>query len=200
MTNRRTESAAGLPPAGSALLRALLDNWGLVLLRGVVAIAFGAAAFAWPGLILLMFTYLWGAYALDDGIFALWAVTTGRGGEMVPRWPLVLFGAASILAGLLTFFWPGLTPPILLMFIAAWALATGVLQIWLAIQVRKEIESEWMLALAGLLSIACGLYLITQPDMGAKAVVWSISWFSVLVGCTYVALAFRLRRHLTHAT
>ena len=118
---------------------------------------------------------------------------------MVPRWWLVVFGIASIVAGLLMFFWPGMTTLLLLIFIAGWALATGVLQIWGAIQVRKEIESEWMLALAGLLSIAFGLYLITQPDMGAKAVVWSISWFAVLVGCTYVALAFRLKRHLSPA-
>jgi uncharacterized membrane protein HdeD (DUF308 family) len=199
MTNSRTESAPGSPPAGSALLRTLVDNWWLLLLRGIVAIAFGAAAFAWPGLTLLMLTYLWGAYALNDGIFALWAVATGQGGELVPRWWLVVFGATSIVAGLLTFFWPGMTTLLLLIFIAGWALATGVLQIWGAIQVRKEIESEWMLALAGLLSIAFGLYLITQPDMGAKAVVWSIAWFSVLVGCTYVALAFRLKRHLMPA-
>jgi hypothetical protein len=56
MTDTRTESGPGLPPAGSALLRALVDNWGLLLLRGVVAIAFGAAAFAWPGLTVLMLT------------------------------------------------------------------------------------------------------------------------------------------------
>lgn len=199
MTNAHTESAPGLPPGGSALLRALVDNWWLLLLRGLVAIAFGAAAFAWPGLMLPMFTFLWGAYALDDGSFALWAAVTGQGGELVPRWGLVVFGIASIVAGLLAFFWPGLTTLVLLMFIAGWALATGVLQIWAAIQLRKEIESEWMLALAGVLSIGFGLYLITQPDMSAKTVVWSIAWFSVLVGCTYVALVFRLKRHVAPA-
>jgi uncharacterized membrane protein HdeD (DUF308 family) len=126
-------------------------------------------------------------------------VVTGQGGELAPRWWLALFGIASIVLGLLTFFWPGMTTLLLLIFIAGWALATGVLQIWGAIQLRKEIESEWMLALAGTLSIAFGLYLIGQPDMGKKAVVWSISWFAVLVGFIYVALAVRLKRHKSPA-
>jgi uncharacterized membrane protein HdeD (DUF308 family) len=195
MTNARTTSEPGSPPGGSALLRTLMDNWGLLLLRGLVAIAFGAAAFTWPGLTLLMLTYLWGAYALSDGIYALWAVATGQGGDLVPRGWLAAFGIASILAGLVTLFWPGMSTLLLLLLIAGWAMATGLLQIWGAIQLRREIESEWMLALAGVLSIAFGLYLITQPDMGAKAVVWSISWFAALVGCTYLALAFRLKRH-----
>lgn len=58
-----------LPLAGSALLRALADNWWLLLLRGIAAIAFGVLAFDWPGLTLLTLTMLWGVYALSDRVF-----------------------------------------------------------------------------------------------------------------------------------
>ena len=42
-------------------------------------------------------------------------------------------------------FWPDITAQVLLAFIAAWAIMLGVLQIVGAIQLRKEIEGEWLL-------------------------------------------------------
>jgi uncharacterized membrane protein HdeD (DUF308 family) len=58
---------------------------------------------------------------------------------------------------------------------------------------RKELKGEWLLALNGLLSIAFGVILFSQPGSGALAVVWMIGWFSVVAGCLYIALAFRLK-------
>jgi uncharacterized membrane protein HdeD (DUF308 family) len=178
-----------------ALLRALAENWWLLLLRGMGAIAFGVLAFIWPDLTLLTLTLLWGAYAIADGVFVLGAAVSGKGGEIAPRWWLALIGIAGILAGLLTFVWPGITAQVLLVFIASWAIVTGVLQIWGAIQLRKEIEVEWMLALSGLLSIALGVALMARPGAGALAVVWLIGSFAILVGCIYISLALWLNRH-----
>ncbi len=190
-----TSTQTGVTFAGPALLRVLAENWWLLLLRGIAAIAFGILAFAWPGLTLLTLTLLWGAYALSDGIFALWAALSGRGSDMAPRWWLAVVGIASILSGLLAFFWPGITALVLLTFIAGWAIIIGALQIWGAIQLRKEIEGEWLLVLSGLLSIAFGVIMIAQPGAGALALVWMIGWFALLAGCIYIALAFRLKQH-----
>jgi uncharacterized membrane protein HdeD (DUF308 family) len=180
--------------ARPAMLHALAENWWL-LLRGIAAIVFGVLAFFLPGITLLTLTFLWGVYALADGIFALWAAISGRVGEKAPRWWLALVGVSGVLAGLLAFAWPGFTAQVLLLLIASWALVIGVLQIWGAIQLRKEIEGEWLLILSGLLSIAFGVALVFQPAAGALAVVWLIGWFAILEGCHYIALAFRLRKH-----
>jgi uncharacterized membrane protein HdeD (DUF308 family) len=179
---------------GKALLSALADNWWLLLLRGAAAIAFAVLAFFWPGLTLLTLTLLWGAYALSDGIFALWATIVGNG-EIAPRLWLALAGMVSIVAGLVAFFWPVMTTLALLMFIATWAIIIGVLQIWGAIELRKEVEGEWQLGLNGLLSIAFGALMFAQPGAGALALVWTIGWFAVLAGCLYIALAFRLKKY-----
>jgi uncharacterized membrane protein HdeD (DUF308 family) len=119
MTN--TGTGQDRPLAGSGLLRALAENW-LLLLRGIAALAFAAVAFAWPHFTLFTLTFLWGAYALSDGIFALWAAVSGEAGGLAPRWWLAVVGIASILAGLLTFFWPGMIGLLLMIFIAGWAI------------------------------------------------------------------------------
>jgi len=177
------------------MLRALADNWWLVLLRGLAAIAFGVMAFIWPGITLLTLTILWGAYALVDGIFALWSAVTGRGSEVASRWWLAIVGVAGLGAGILTFAWPGMTALILLLFIAWWAIIVGVMEIWGAIRLRKEIEGEWLLGLAGVLSVAFGIAMLVWPGAGAVAVVWLIGWYAIVLGVVWVALAFRLKPH-----
>ena len=193
MSNARIQATPG--PIASALLSSLAENWWLLLLRGVAAIAFGAIAFLWPGITLLSLTYLWGAYAFADGVFGLWAAIVGQGGDASSRWWLALSGIVSILASAVAFFWPGITALVLLMFIACWAIIIGVLQIYGAIQLRKAIENEWWLVLSGLLSIAFGVIVIAWPGTGALAVIWTIAWYAILFGCLLVGLAFRLKKY-----
>jgi Short repeat of unknown function (DUF308) len=71
MSNTHVESGPRMPLVASALLGALAENWWLLLLRGLAAIAFGLIAFFWPGITLVALTYLWGAYALVDGVVAI---------------------------------------------------------------------------------------------------------------------------------
>jgi uncharacterized membrane protein HdeD (DUF308 family) len=194
MSNIHIEPGRRSPFLGLAL-RELAENWWLLLLRGIAAIAFGLLAFLWPGLTLLTLVFLWGIYAIADGILALWAAIASKGGEIAPRWWLAVVGIAGILAGTLAFVWPGMTALVLLMFIASWAIVIGVLQIWGAIRLRKEIEGEWLLALSGVLSIAFGVIMFAQPGAGALAVVWLIGWFAILAGCVYIGLAFQLKKH-----
>jgi uncharacterized membrane protein HdeD (DUF308 family) len=187
--------AGSTSPEARELLRALAQNWWLLLLRGIAAILFGILAFTWPGLTLLTLIFLWGAYAIVDGVCALWATVSGRGNAMAPRWWLAIVGFAGILAGILAFAWPGVTAYVLLLFIASWAVVTGVMQILGAIRLRKEIEGEWLLILSGALSIVFGLALFAQPGAGALALIWLIGWAAVIIGVIYVVLAFRLKAH-----
>ena len=187
------QSAPG--PIASALLSRLAENWWLLLLRGLAAIAFGVIAFFWPGITLLSLTYLWGAYALADGVLSLGAAITGQGGDTSSRWWLALSGVVSILAAAIAFFWPGITALVLLMFIAGWAIAIGVLEIYAAVQLRKVVKNEWWLVLSGLLSIAFGVVMFARPGTGALAVIWTIAWFAIFFGCMLVGLAFRLKKY-----
>ena len=194
MSTTHVHPTPGSPLTGVALLRAMADNWWLLLLRGIAAIAFGILAFMWPLLTLLTLTLLWGAYAIADGIFALWAVFSRHGGYTGSKLWLTIVGSCGILAGVLAFAWPGVTALVLLLFIAIWAIIIGVMQIWGAIQLRKEIEGEWLLILSGLLSVAFGVLLILLPAAGLLTVVWLIGIYGLVFGAGLTALAFRLRR------
>ena len=194
MSNTHIQPSRRSPFLGLAL-RELAENWWLLLLRGIAAIAFGILAFVWPGLTLLALTLMWGFYAIADGVLALWAAIASKGGEMAPRWWLAIVGIAGVIAGLLTFVWPGMTALILLIFIASWAIVIGVLQIWGAIRLRKEIEGEWLLGLNGVLWVAFGVIMFAQPGAGALALIWWIGSFAILAGCVYIALAFQLKKY-----
>jgi uncharacterized membrane protein HdeD (DUF308 family) len=140
-------------------------------------------------------TWLWGAYALSDGVIAIWAAFSASGGDAGPRWWLGLNGVVSILAGVVAFWYTGMTTLVLLMFIAAWAVIIGATQIWGAIALRRVLQHEWLLILNGALSIAFGVILMVQPGAGALAVAWMIAWYAIFFGCLYIALAFRLRQY-----
>jgi uncharacterized membrane protein HdeD (DUF308 family) len=186
-------SGGGSLAAGSSVVHELARNWWLVLLRGIAAILFGVLAFMWPGLTLVTLVIFWGAFALVDGVLAI--ASAVMGGNPMPRWWLVIVGLAGIVAGILTFAWPGLTALVLLTFIAAWAIVLGVFEIVGAIRLRKEIEGEWLLILNGVISVLFGLVLLWRPGAGALAVVWIIGAYAILLGIIYVALALKLRKH-----
>jgi uncharacterized membrane protein HdeD (DUF308 family) len=170
----------------------LTRNWGWVALRGVVALLFGLLTLRNPALTLAALVLLFGAYALVDGVFAVISAISNRHGDR--NWiALLIGGLAGIIIGVCTFFAPGVTTTVLLYFIAAWAIVTGIAQIAAAIRLRKVIHGEWLLALAGVLSVALGLFLFGRPAVGALAVVLWIGAYAVVMGIVLIVLALRLR-------
>jgi uncharacterized membrane protein HdeD (DUF308 family) len=83
---------------------------------------------------------------------------------------------------------------VLLYLIAAWAIATGVLEVAVAIWLRRELRGEWLLALGGIVSVVFGVFLIVRPGEGAVAVVWLIGLFAIVFGVALIGLGLRLRR------
>lgn len=174
------------------MVRLLARRWWLIVLRGLAAIVFGILAVALPGITLATLVLLFGAYAFADGIFAvLHAIGGGDDSESV--WLLLLEGLLGIGVGLITFFEPGLTAIAMLFYIAAWSLATGVLEIAAALRLRKQVAGEFWLLLGGLCSIVFAIILMVHPGAGALAVIWLIGVYALVFGVLLLALGFRLR-------
>jgi uncharacterized membrane protein HdeD (DUF308 family) len=185
--------AKGLAP-GAAILHTLAKNWWLVLLRGIASILFGVLAFVWPGKIAITLVFIYGAYALVDGVFSLYAAISG-GNATGSRWWLAVVGIAGVLAGIISFASPVLVALWLLLLIGAWAIVSGVSEIIGAIRLRKEIDNEWLLVFHGALTVLFGVVLMASPAAGALALLWVISAYAIVGGVILIALAFRLRKH-----
>jgi uncharacterized membrane protein HdeD (DUF308 family) len=175
------------------MLERLTGHWWLVALRGLLAILFGVIALAWPRITIAAFVFVFGIYALVDGVASLYSAVTRRNLAGADRGWLVLQGVLGIVVGVMVFIWPGITALILLVLIAAWALVTGVLQIVAAITLRREIRNEWLLLIGGILSIIAGIILIVRPGVGALALVLVIGIYAILYGIAQLVLGFRLR-------
>jgi len=167
-------------------------NWWLYAVRGVVAIIFGVVAFTRPEQALQALVLVFGAYALVDGLFAMFAGIASYG-YFERWWAVLLEGVAGVVIGLLTFFWPNITALVLVYFIATWALITGISEVVAAIQLRCVITGEWMLILGGLLSIFFSVLLFVFPVAGAVSVIWVIGIYAIIFGTSEIILAFRLR-------
>jgi uncharacterized membrane protein HdeD (DUF308 family) len=174
------------------MLTMLARKWWVLLINGIGAILFGLMAFAWPGITLLTLVILYGIYCIVDGVTALMEASArdkeGKG------WGRMLFvGIVSIAVGIGAFIWPGITTAALLVIIAIWAIVRGVLEIIAAIELRKVIHNEWLLIVAGVMSILFGAALLARPAAGALAMVWLIGAFAIAHGLLRIALAFKLR-------
>jgi uncharacterized membrane protein HdeD (DUF308 family) len=166
--------------------------WWLFIIRGVAAIIFGLLALGWPGITLAVLIILFGAYAFADGVFTLLHAINGRDGNE-SLWVLLLEGLIGIGVGLITFFEPAITGIILLFYIAAWSLTTGVLEIVGAINLRQRVSGEFWMLLSGIASIVFALILLIHPGVGALAVAWLIGAYALVFGVILVALGLRLR-------
>jgi uncharacterized membrane protein HdeD (DUF308 family) len=175
------------------MLELLARNWGLVALRGVFALVFGLLTLFRPDISLFALLLLFGSYALVDGVASVATALANRRDE--PFWgALLLGGLAGIVIGGLTLFMPGNTARVLLYFIATWALLIGVAEIVAAVTLRKEIQREWFLGLAGVLAIVFAVVLFLFPGAGALAMTLWIGAYAAVAGVLLIALGVELRR------
>jgi uncharacterized membrane protein HdeD (DUF308 family) len=149
-------------------------------------------AFLLPGVTVAALVVIFGAYAFIDGITnVMWGLT--RRGAQGRAWVHALQGIVGLAVGVLTFLWPGVTALALVIFIGAWAIVTGAIEVAAAVKLRKEISGEWLLALSGLLSIAFGLLVLTFPFAGAVGISWVLGSYAMIGGVVLIALGVKLR-------
>jgi uncharacterized membrane protein HdeD (DUF308 family) len=175
--------------------------WWMTLLRGVFWILFGVVIFTRPGISLVSLTLALGAIMFIDGVIEVSNAISGRK-DHDDWWVLLLIGLAGIGVGVLTFYNPAVTALAVVLYVAIWAIATGLLEIVAAVRLRKQIQGEFWLILAGLASVVFGVLLTTNPGAGALTLLWLFGGFALVFGVLLVLLAFKVKgvaNRLTHA-
>jgi uncharacterized membrane protein HdeD (DUF308 family) len=168
---------------------AMVDNWWIFLLRGLLAVVFGLLTIWQPMAALAALVLVFGVWAFIDGVAALALAITGW-----RSWQLALVGLLGIALGLVTLFRPGITAIGLYAAAAAWAIARGILEIVVAIELRRVVRGEAWLVLGGIASLLFGVLLIVLPAAGALALAWLIGLYALVFGGLMIGLAMRLRR------
>ena len=174
------------------MIETLKRGWWLLVIRAACAVLFGVLMLALPGVTLAALVFLFGAYAIANGISTVGlAVRAPKGAPGVGT--ILILGLLGIAAGVLTFVYPGTTALSLLWIIALWAISTGVFEVLVAVRLRKELRNEWLLVLSGALSVAFGVLIVFNPGAGALSVIWLIATYAIFFGVTMLMFAFRVR-------
>jgi uncharacterized membrane protein HdeD (DUF308 family) len=107
---------------------------------------------------------------------------------------MLLLGLFSILAGAAAALQPILTTLALVLLMGANALVSGVLDIVVAIRVRKFIKGELLLVLSGIASLVFGLVVLLFPlGAGALALAYMTGFYALFTGVLLLALSIQVR-------
>ncbi len=166
----------------------LISKWWVVALRGLLGIVFGVVALVYPGVTMLSLALVFGAYAIVDGLFAIGSAVGHGGREAV--W-YVLEGLIGIAVGVATFFYPTITAQALVYMVGLWAILTGIFEVIAGFEL--PFEKDWLLAVAGALSILFGVLMFVNPLSGGIAIVWLIGIYALVFGIALLVFGFRLR-------
>ena len=155
--------------------------------RGVLAVVIGVVAVAWPGITVGAFVILFAVYAFLSTITDLaLAFRADRAGPVIGY---IIVAVLSAAAGVFALASPALTALVLTVFVAAWALVTGITEVVMAFQRGEHVGERAMWALGGLVSIALAIALFLRPDIGALSLATVFGLFSLIYGATVLATA-----------
>jgi uncharacterized membrane protein HdeD (DUF308 family) len=173
----------------------MLSSPNVLLARGLLAVALGVVSVAWPGITVGAFVILFAVYA-----FMTAATDSARaiaGDRVGPVFGWLLLALLSLVSGVVALAWPGITALVLTIWIAAWALTTGAMEIGLAFQRGESAGERTLFLLTGAVAIVFAFSLFVRPDIGAASLATVFGLFSLVYGVSAVFASFEERRHRT---
>lgn len=176
--------------------RVFKTMWWIVLIRGILMVAFGLAMIAWPQTALVAFVWLFGIYAVLDGVTSFVHVWRTRSHIGMG----VGLGIVSVLAGVVALVWPGATALVMLFLVAAWILLLGVIELAVGVSVRSVPGSGWgWLVASGALAIVLGFVLFAAPVGGIFVMLTFAGALTIASGVALIISAFVARRFAAQA-
>lgn len=166
---------------------------GMLWARGALGIIVGILAMAWPGITIGVYAWIWGIYALVDGVLLLGLAFTAKESTTGLRVWNGFVGVLALVAGFVALFHPFVSAVVLAWGLGIWVMAHGIADIFAAFT-PEHADGRWWEVLAGVLWIIAGLLFVSAPF--ATAVTLAI-WFGLLAigwGIFSIVAGFRLRK------
>ncbi len=173
--------------------------WGRVVL-GIIALLVGLAFLLIPGITLVVFLWIFGAFMILTGLVLLsYAWSRPRGSRH--RTLNFLEGGINIVIGVIALAAPGLTSLLVVYLVAAFAIISGILQIAEGVLTpsgRTTIgtSSRGLLVISGAWALLIGVLLALFPAGGVLALMWLIGLFLIVLGVFNILSGVRRRSAL----
>jgi uncharacterized membrane protein HdeD (DUF308 family) len=163
-----------------------------LILRGLLAVAVGIIALAWPQVTVLALVIVFAVYAfIAAGLEAMRAFSSRTAG---PVFGHLLLGLVDLAAGVIALAWPGPTALVLVLIVGIWAVIVGIVQIAAAFAAGEPAGTRALFILAGLISIAFGVVLCARPHVGAISLALLFGLFNLIAGIWMIVQGIELRR------
>jgi short repeat uncharacterized protein DUF308/putative transmembrane protein PGPGW len=176
-------------PAHSPISPISARRWQWVVLDGVIGVAFGILALAYPNVTAAALGILLGIGLLIQGIIEIWAGVVAWPGT-TGRAMMIVVGILVLIAGLICILRPGAGIFAITLGLAIWFLLLGVTDLSLAATGREHRISNLIL---GIIEVALALVLILDRN-AAIATIAIIAGLSFLLrGVLAIYLGWRLR-------
>jgi uncharacterized membrane protein HdeD (DUF308 family) len=163
-----------------------------LIVRGVLALIVGIVAVAWPGVTVYALVVLFAVYAFMDAVVQ--AVRAFSGLRARAANARILIALVDVAAGVVAIAYPNITAVALVVIVAIWAIAFGVLELFAAFGAGETAGTRAWFVVAGLVSIAFGFVLVGRPDLGAVSLAVIYGIFSLAFGITEIVLGVQARR------
>jgi len=163
-----------------------------LILLGVLAVAVGIIAIAWPNVTILALVILFAIYAfMSAGLQAARAFASKSAG---PVFGYLLLALISLAAGVVALVWPGPTAYVLVIVVAAWALVGGIMEIVAGFGSGETAGTRALFIVSGLVSVAFGILLFARPNVGAVTLALLFGLYSLIYGFSQIAAGVELRQ------
>jgi uncharacterized membrane protein HdeD (DUF308 family) len=161
-----------------------------LILLGVLAVAVGIVAIAWPGVTILALVIMFAVYAfIDAGLQTVRAFSSPSAG---PVFGHLLLALVDLAAGVIAIAWPAPTAFVLVIVVAAWAFVAGFTEIFAGFASGETAGTRAMFILAGLVSVAFGVVLFARPGVGAVTLALLFGLYSLIYGVSRITLGVQL--------
>jgi uncharacterized membrane protein HdeD (DUF308 family) len=162
-----------------------------LILRGILAVAVGVMALAWPQVTVLALVILFAMYAfIAAGLEAMRAISSPGAGSVFGH---LLLGLVNLAAGVVALAWPGPTALVLVLIVGTWAVIAGVVEIGAAFA-GEPTAARALFILGGLVSIAFGVVLYARPGVGAITLALLFGLYNLVYGARTLVQGIELRR------
>ncbi len=153
----------------------------VLIFRGIIAILLGIFLIVFPMFSLVAFAFIAGAAAFLYGVYAIISSISLRN-DNSDWWVILVEGILGVLLGILVICFPLASLAIPGLFLGCWIMAIGLLTIFQAIELRKEIEGEGWYILAGILAVILGILLISMPVFTAGIMMYIFAFLLIVYG------------------